>query len=354
MTPPNMPRSPVHGLAPASSLEDVVEYQYWFSTNSFFYYGMKKAGEALAAIDHPQAKRIQEEAEKYRRDLENAVREAATKTAAVKLRNGCYVPYVPSRVYQWQHLTEGWIREALYPSLHLASTEVVSCNDPLITWMLDDLEDNIFFSEQSGYNVENVDQNWFEKGAVTLQPCLVDTPTIYMARDEIQAALRSFWNTYALSVYTDVHCFAEWARRFGEGAGPVYKTADESRWVMWLRQLLVWEDGDKLWLGRAMPRYWLENGKTVRVRNACTFFGNVNMEIRSEIDRGRIVATIDVPTRNPASEVWLRLRHPTGQVPKRVFINDRAVKEDQLMGENIRLAPGGAETGATMKIVAEY
>jgi hypothetical protein len=87
--------------------------------------------------------------------------------------------------------------------LHLATAEVLVCSDPLITWMLDDLEDNIFFSEQSAYNVTDCRQSWFEHGGVTLQPCLLDTPIVYLARDEIPAALRAFWNTYALLIYPD-------------------------------------------------------------------------------------------------------------------------------------------------------
>ncbi|MGB9625795.1 MAG: hypothetical protein ACPMAQ_13140, partial [Phycisphaerae bacterium] len=281
MGPEDQPHRPMHGLAPASSLEDVVEYQYWFATNGFFYLGMKRAAQALADIGHPEAARIAREAEAYRRDIEIAVREAATRAAVVRLRDGTYIPYVPSRVYHWRHLTEGWIREALYSSLDLATAEVVPAGDPLITWMLDELEDNIFFSAESGFGVSDVDRYWFERGAVTLQPCLVDTPFLYMVRDEIPAALRSFWNTYALSIYPDVHCFAEWVQRFGVAGGPVYKTSDESRFVMWLRQLLVWEDGNRLWLGRAAPREWLADGKTVRIERAATFFGPVSMVIRS-------------------------------------------------------------------------
>jgi hypothetical protein len=69
-------------------------------------------------------------------------------------------------------------------------------------------------------------------GGVTLQPCLLDTPIVYLARDEIPAALRAFWNTYALLIYPDTQCFAERAPGFGRGGGPVYKTSDESRFIM--------------------------------------------------------------------------------------------------------------------------
>jgi len=346
------PRSPIHGLGPASSLEDVVEYQYWYATNAYFCLGMKRVARALADIKHPDAPRLAVEAEKYRQDLEAAIREGTTLAAAARLRDGNYVPYVPSRVWHWRHLTEGWIREALYPAIHLASAEVVSPEDPLMTWMLDELEDNIFFSWQSGFNVEDFQTKWFEKGAVTLQPCLVDTPTIYMARNETKAALRSFWNTYALSIFPDAQCFAEWARRQGDPGGPLYKTSDESRWVMWLRELLVWESGDTLWFGRAMPSEWLSNGKTVHIRNAATFFGKAELIIRSQVDNGRIEATVTIPDRNAPAEAWLRLRHPYGYVPARVWINHQPLGADHIVGQDIRLPVDAA--GKPLRIVAEY
>ena len=354
MGPEDRPRRPMHGLAPASSLEDVVEYQYWFATNGFFHLGMKRAAQALADIGHPDAPRLAREAEAYRRDIEIAVREAATRAAVVRLRDGSFIPYVPSRVYHWRHLTEGWIREALYPSLHLATAEVIPPDDRLITWMLDELEDNIFFSAESGYGVTDIDRNWFELGGVTLQPCLVDTPFLYMARNEIPAALRSFWNTYALSIYPDVHCFAEWAKRFGVGGGPVYKTSDESRFVMWLRQFLLWEDGDCLRLGWAVPREWLESGKTVRLERAPTFFGPVTMILRSEVERGRIHATVALPRRNPPTEVWLRLRHPDGRLPVRVIVQGTEVTADRVAGEDIRLVPGVPDPSRPVEVTAEY
>ena len=348
------PSSAIYGLSPASSLEDVVEYQYWFATNSYFYLGMKRAAQALSDIGHPEAGRITAEAEKYRRDIEASAREATTRAAVVQLRDGNYIPYVPSRVYQWRHLTEGWIREALYCSLHLAAAEVVSWDDPLMTWMLDDLEDNIFFSWQSGYNVSDYQQRWFERGGVTLQPCLLDMPIAYMARNEIAAALRAFWNTYALLIYPDTQCFAEWARRFGVGGGPVYKTSDESRFVMWLRQLLVWEDGNRLWLARAAAREWLEDGKTIRIEGARTFFGEVSLLIRSEVNEGRISAQVTLPKRNPPAEVWLRLRHPHGKRPRSVLVNGEAIKPERIVGDDIRLLPGVKDFSKPVRVVAEF
>jgi hypothetical protein len=330
-------RAPTYGLSPASSLEDVVEYKYWLATNAYFCLGLIKSAEVLRDIDHPDADRLTEAAESYRQDIETAAREAATQSAVVPLRSGYFIPYVPSRIYQWRHLTEGWIREALYPALHLAAAEIVDPADPLITWMLDELEDNIFFSWQSGLNVETYQKDWFERGGVTLQPCLLDTMPTYLARDEIKAALRSFWNTYAVSIYPDTHCFAEWVRKFGVGGGPLYKTSDEARFVIWLRQMLVWENDDTLWFARATPRNWLANGQRIIVKRAATRFGGCDMEINSQTASGFIEAHLRLPDRNPPSQAWLRIRHPDHAKPQQVFINGQQLSADRIVGEDIQL-----------------
>jgi hypothetical protein len=191
-------------------------------------------------------------------------------------------------------------------------------------------------------------------GGVTLQPCLLDTPIVYLARDEIPAALRAFWNTYALLIYPDTQCFAEWAPGFGRGSGPVYKTSDESRFIMWLRQLLIWENGDQLWFGRAVPREWLEDGKTIRIERAPTTFGVAGLAIRSEANKGRIYATVCLPTHSPPSQVWLRIRHPQGRRPRRVLINGRSVEPERIAGPDIRLAPGLTDLSIAVEIQAEY
>jgi len=346
--------SPVHGLAPASSLEDVIEFEYWFAVNAYFHLGLKRAAEALADLDGPQAARLAHEAEAYRRDLERAAREAATRAAVVRLRDHAWIPYVPSRVFQWRHLTEGWIREALYPALHLAAGEVVSARDPLITWMLDDLEDNLFFSWQSGLNVSDYEQTWFERGGVTLQPCLLDLVPTYLARDEVPAALRNFWNTWALSIYPDTVCFAEWVRRFGQGGGPLYKTSDEARFLLWLRELLLWEEAGTFWYGRGVPRAWLADGREVRLERAPTRLGPTGLHLRSQSGRGRILASLTLPAWALPGAVWLRLRHPEGRYPTRVDLDGTPLRASLWRGEDLSIPLAGARPGQTLEIEARY
>ncbi|MBK9138881.1 MAG: hypothetical protein IPM17_08985 [Verrucomicrobia bacterium] len=347
-------RSPIHGLAPASSLEDVIEFQYWFAVNAYFHLGLKRVAEALADWDAGEAARLAREAEAYRRDIERAAREAAARAAVVRLRDQAWIPYVPSRVFQWRHLTEGWIREALYPALHLAAGEVVRPQDPLMTWMLDDLEDNLFFSWQSGLNVRDFEQTWFERGGVTLQPCLLDLLPTYLARDEIPAALRNFWNTWALSIYPDTVCFTEWVRRFGEGGGPLYKTSDEARFLLWLRELILWENGDLVWYGRGVPRAWLADGRETVLSGAPTWFGPTTFRVKSELCNGRIRAQLILPARELPREVWLRLRHPEGRAPASVTLNGKPLPTATRRGEDIAVPLEALAPGQVLELEARY
>jgi len=54
--------------------------------------------------------------------------------------------------------------------------------------------------------------------------------------------------------------------------GPPDKLFEESCFLERFRMMLVMEEGDVLWLARATPRAWLEQGKRIAVRNAPTHF----------------------------------------------------------------------------------
>ena len=87
------------------------------------------------------------------------------------------------------------------------------------------------------------------------------------------------------------------------------------------RNLLVMEDGQSLWVARATPRVWLEQGKKIAVKNAPTYFGTLAYEIVSDVDNGKITATIEMPSRNPPKSVVVRFRHPKAAPIKSVMVN---------------------------------
>jgi hypothetical protein len=97
---------------------------------------------------------------------------------------------------------------------------------------------------------------------------------------------------------------------------PNDKSHGNSVFLSSFRRMLVMEIGDVLWLCRATPRAWLEHGKRIAVKNAPTYFGTIAYEIVSEVDRGKIRAMVELPSRKAPAGVILRFRHP-GRAPIR-------------------------------------
>jgi len=312
------------GLAPAGDLEDVEEYLYWYATNAYYYAGLAAADQVLGSTGHPDALRIGHEAESYRTDILQSLASATAASPVVRLRDGSYIPYVPSRAYTYTHLKEGWIREALYPALHLLDAGLVDASHPLIKWSLLDLEDNIFLSKESGYPTTNPAQNFFHFGGFTFQPNLLPNASAHLRRDEIPSFLRAFYNTLHASLYPDTMCFAEWVKTPGSGDGPLYKTPDECKFIQLMRNMLILEQGQTLRtlrLATAVPRKWMTDGKTIRVQRAATLYGPMDLEITSHTSQNHIIATINLPQRDPADVVLLRLRHPEGKQFEKVTVN---------------------------------
>ncbi|MDO8588241.1 MAG: hypothetical protein Q7T82_14530 [Armatimonadota bacterium] len=319
-----------YGLAPAGDLEDVDEFLYFYTTNAYYYLGMNATAEALAQAGYwEDAARIAAAANAYAQDIMTSVREAVATSPVVKLLDGSYVPYVPHRAYAPTDRGEGWIREALYCALHLESCGLIKPNDPLVTWILQDLEDRIFLSEESGPGrgrITNMEDQYFSLGGFNPQPNLLDNGLTYLRRNQIANWTRAFFNIYSASIYPDTVCFSECVPPFADGGGPLYKTPDESKFIQFMRQMLILEMGDTLCIGRGVPRAWMTDGKSVEMKDAPTHFGPMGMKITSAVSKGRIIADLNLPKRNPPRSVLLSLRHPEGKKIKTVTVNGKSTK----------------------------
>jgi hypothetical protein len=86
------------------------------------------------------------------------------------------------------------------------------------------------------------------------------------------------------------------------------------------------------------------------VKNSPTHFGTVAYEIVSDVDHGKVTATVDMPSRSPPKTVCLRLRHPQSSPLKSVMVNGRPWTEFDPVKEVIRLH----EVGGIIKLEATY
>jgi len=312
--------TPEWGLLPPGHLEDNQEWRYWFSVNAHAYGGMRAIADVLGEIGNPQAARLAGEAEAYRQDIRRAALRAMEETPVVRLLDGTYVPHIPARA-DIRGRTWGWFREAAYGALHLLESGVFAPDEPEMTWLLQDLEDNLFVSREWGRPVD-LEKYWFSHGGVTIQPNLMDLGIDYLRRGQIAHGLRALFNNYGSLLYPDVRAFAEHpVAELGHGQGPFYKTPDEAKALVWLRAFLLHEEGERLWLAPGAPRAWFADGQTFAIRELASHFGPVSYSITASPDR--VVARITAPQRQRPDELLLRVRRPGGGAIQRVLVNGK-------------------------------
>ncbi|MFN2230095.1 MAG: hypothetical protein ACK2VA_10025, partial [Anaerolineae bacterium] len=338
---------PEWGLLPAGHLEDNPEWRHWFAVNAHAYNGMQRIAAALAEIDHPEAARLQAAAADYRADIRRAARRATVEAPVVRLRDGTYVPHVPTHT-SLQGRAWGWFREAAYGALHLLEGNVFDPDEEEMTWVLEDLEDNLFVSREWGRPVD-VEQHWFSHGGVTIQPNLMDLGIDYLRRGQVKHALRALYNNFGVSLYRDVPVFTEHpVIELGHGVGPFYKASDESKALVWLRAFLIWEEGTALHLAQGAPRAWFAPGQSFGVRAMATHFGPLTYQVRS--DQASVIAEVHVPERRPPEVLIFHLRRPEGQSIQAVTLNGAPHADWDAEAETVHI---GAPSG-TLVIRASY
>ena len=110
------------------------------------------------------------------------------------------------------------------------------------------------------------------------------------------------------------------------------------------------ERGDDLWLASMITDRWLEDGKTVEVRNLPTRFGPVAYKIVSHVKDGYVEASVESPMRNPPKHVVIRIRHPEGKPMKSVTVDGKPHTDFDPVAETVLLTPAAA----TQKVRVVY
>lgn len=317
------------GLLPAGSLEDIRDWRCWLSTNVYSWWGLDNAAKALADAGLSDGARLMKEADAYRRDILAAFTEAMRRSPVVRLRDGSWIPHIPPEVHR-RGRTFGWITETLEGAISMIRIGMIDPWDRMATWVIKDYEDNLYISQQYGYNItgEEFDKYWFSRGGISMQANLLCNPIPYLLRDEPKHFLRAYFNAFAVSYFPDTRMMTEHALpNIGDHAGDHYKSSDESNSTYWLRLMFIQEHGDELWLGAAIPRYWLADGKTSGIENAQTYFGPMSVRYESKLSQGRIEVTLDPPGRNPPKKIFARFRHPEAKKMTRCEINGKPYKD---------------------------
>lgn len=329
----------VAGLMPPCMLGDYAlpscDWRWYYCDNAFSLQGLQRFADAVADFDAEAGRKYGAEAEAFRRDIRRAVDREAALSPVRMGRDGVYRSFVPIAAY-----TRGLMLALEFPSVGRPQGDVILGSLPLaepfaameatdarMVGTLDIMEE-VGTSAGAVRELEEARKKkglptadaWFWNSFGASLPKASHNANLYLLQDDVSNFLRFWMNSYAVMVGCDGKMW-EWGQwgQYTECTAPDNGTAG---WFLEnFRNLLVMEEGQSLWIARGTPRPWLEAGKRISVKNAPTYFGTVAYEIVSQADKGRITATVEIPSRKPPQTVMLRLRHPQAKPIQSVTLN---------------------------------
>jgi hypothetical protein len=225
------------------------------------------------------------------------------RSPVIPLADGTWVPSAPPWVEYRSPLclhAEGgeWFthgtfvgRDFLLGPLYAVFQEVIDPNSPEATFTL-----------------AMHDELMTERNAAFSQPYYSRHPIINLRRGEVEAFLKAYYDTSASPADRETNSF--WEHYFQ--ASP-HKTHEEAWFLMDSRWRLYLEEGTALTLLPGIPRRYLENGKVIEVDGMVSYFGPLYFRVQSDLEEGRIEASIECRSARGLRQVKFRLPHPEGR-----------------------------------------
>ncbi len=317
-------------------------WMQFYECEAYYWVSLLRLAKTLIAVNPAEGAGLLAEAEAYRQDLRAAVERSIALSPVVPVRDGtyhsvipfaCYVRGLATGAWGWQRDGSGSHVGPLYWETVQSAAALISPagllppDDVRVQGYLDVLEDRLLLE-----NTNVGDRDWFLAGW-QYQGGLERTANMHLAADDIPSFIRSFLNCYAVDILPGSgYVFNEHAVH-----GPPDKIFEEAAFLERMRNMLVMEQDDMLWIARGTPRTWLTQGQQIVVKNAPTHFGPVTYEIVSDVDHGSIAAKVELPARDPPKSVRLRLRHPVAAPIQRVTVNGKTWSEFNVDKQTIEL-----------------
>ena len=330
-------REPGSGLFPKEQYcGDIATPVYSLNSNSNAWRGIRDFSAVLDEIgETDQAKRCA--------DTANAFRPAILAAVEKSVRRDVDPPFVPIALFgdeqPYDSLTAtrlGGYYDLMAPLV--LGSGVLGVNSELTSDMLD------YFHQRGGicmgmvrvhpqnvmYKVkQGVDDLYSMRYVLAL-----------LQRDEVDRALVSFYGKLAQGFTRETFIDGESSALVADDSlgRAMYlppNSAANGFFLTMLRYLLVqdWDsndDGrpDTLRLAFATPRSWLADGKSIKVQNAPTAFGEVSYSIASHLSKGEVIADVKAPPRAP-TRTLLRVRLPRGWKITSARVGEKSMRVDE-------------------------
>jgi hypothetical protein len=280
------------------------EPRAWAFNQAYMFAGLDLLGQLLRQIDHSRAKECLDASQSLREAIARNFGNASMRSPLVQLKDHTWMPYVPCDALTPRRLFEQW-----YPTdidtgaLHLSRLNALDPRGLLTTCLLNDHEDNLFLK---GWGMAN-------------EPVYNQQASVYLLRDDPEAAIRSFYSYMACAFSHSVLEPVEHRWGWGQFFGP---PSTDGAWFELYRNMLVQElNDDTLLLGQATPRAWLKEGKKIKVQRAPTCYGPISWTVDSHAGSGSIAVTLDLPDEYPPQTLLVRVRHPDRKLMQSITVN---------------------------------
>jgi hypothetical protein len=173
-----------------------------------------------------------------------------------------------------------------------------------------------------------------------------------LQRDEVKRVILGLYGSMAYGMsrgtYAAVECTAI---RTGENYWTLPHTYSNTQQLRLLRNMLLREDGETLWIAQAIPRAWLAPGKRVAVNGAPTTFGPVSFSLEAQPD-GSMRVHLEPPARSAPAEIRVRLRHPE-QLPI-ASVEANGSGRVKFTGDTLRLKRGANQAVSAMDMTVRF
>ena len=304
-----------------------------FMLNGYACLGLSRVAEALADIDPPEAAKWGREAAALKGDIRASLLGNLERSPVVPLGDGTWSPAaapwtgyrgpVMLRADGGSWFTHGTMtaRDSLLGPLYAVFQEVLDPQEPAATWILQAHSElmtrqNVAFS----------------------QPYYSQHPYVHLRRGEVKPFLKAWYDSMAALADRETYDFSE----HFFGASP-HKTHEEAWFLMQTRWMLYLEEGRTLRILAGVPRAYLEDGKTIQVDRAGSYFGPLSFRIDSDLRERTISAQVSCPGERRPETVEIRVPHPAGLRPIRVeggtYLPDR---------ETVRIFPFTGTASVTL------
>ena len=271
-----------------------------FMLNGYAYLGLIRAAEMLAKSDPQYSQTLTCQAKEFREDIRTAFFQELSRGPVVPLGDGSWAPTAAPWVGQtgltclftggkdwWTHGTM-MARDDMLGPMHLVFQEVLDVDEQATTFLLN-YHDALMHSRNVTFS----------------QPYYGTHPWIHLMRGEPKRFIKAHYNTVAAMADRETYSF--WEHLYHESA---HKTGDEAMFLLQSRWMLYMENGNTLRLLPGVPRAWLEDGKSIKIENAASYFGPFSLSVESKLQDKTIEVEITCDTDRKPDCVEIRLPHP--------------------------------------------